>query len=104
MLNKQRNLSYNPQVAKAQRIAQKAQENAERRAEVQRQEAARKQEVAEARRAHGRMLDQVEHCYRQYAPAQIHQAQAMRECNPVDAAFDAGEVEWRDDCLAIVGS
>lgn len=74
-------------------IARKAQQNAEKRAAE-----------SQNRRAHGRMLDQVEHCYRQYAPSQIHQAQAMKDCNVVDAAFDAGEVEWRDDLICQAGA
>lgn len=92
----QRGSSHNPRIAQAQRIAQRAQANAEARA-------ARRQTTRE----HGRMLDQIEHCYREYTPTQIHQADAMRECGDftnVDEAFDAGQIEWRDDCLAIVGS
>lgn len=96
----QRNSSYNPQVARARRIVQ--QREAEKRIQAENREA-RKSQLRE----HGRKLDQIEQCYREHAPAQIHHADAMRRCGDftdVDAAYDAGQIMWQDDCLAIVGS
>jgi hypothetical protein len=71
------------QEARERKIAQRAQEQAERRARE-----------AQSKREHGRILDQIETCYRQYTPAQV-QAQHIT----LDDLYEAGVVEWNGDTL-----
>lgn len=70
--------------ARERKIAQRAQENAERRAAE-----------SQSKRQQGRILDQIETCYRQHTPAQIV---------TLDQLFDAGEVEWQNDILVVKAS
>jgi hypothetical protein len=74
------------QEARERKIAQRAQENAERRA-------AEKQDLRER----GRILDQIETCYRQYTPQQ----QKRQNYVSLDELFDAGAVEWQNDTLVV---
>lgn len=119
--NTQRGLSYDPAVAKRQREAQQvvAEARIKERNKAERAEALRahgreldrqarearkaKRQKPEAGRALGRRLDQIEQCYREYTPVQIHSCAEMVG-ESVDDQFDAGLIEWKDDCLAIVGS
>lgn len=70
--------------ARERKIAQRAQENAERRAAQ-----------AGNKRDHGRILDQIETCYRQHTPAQ--QARIIT----LDDLYTDGTVVWEDDTLVI---
>lgn len=117
----QRGSSYNPQVAKVLRIRQQAEaeriiakRNRQERKEAlrehgrrldeearQRKIAQRAQEAAErkaaetqSKREKGRILDQIETCYRQYTPAQ-------QQVVTLDDLFDTGVVEWEDDTLVV---
>lgn len=71
-INSTRGMSFDPKIAAAER---------ERKAEE-----AKAQAVAEHRRnmrQHGRMLDQIENCYRQHNPQQIRFAEEMEKSGPL---------------------
>ena len=69
--------------ARERKIAQRAQENAERRAAQ-----------AGNRREYGRILDQIETCYRQHTPAQ-------QRVVTIDDLYEDGTVSWEGDTLVI---
>lgn len=121
MSAQQRNSSHNPLVAKALRLRQQGEQaraEAERAREARKEElreigrrldaearerrlAKRAQEQAEARaarangtREHGRILDQIETCYRQYTPAQ-------QKHITLDDLYTDGTVVWESDTLVI---
>lgn len=73
--------------ARERKIAQRGQENAERRAAL-----------AGTKRDHGRTLDQIETCYRQYTPAQL-----LPEHVTIDNLLTEGAVSWDGDTLVIKG-
>lgn len=69
--------------ARERKIAQRAQESAERRAAQ-----------ASSKREHGRILDQIETCYRQHTPAQSRIV-------TIDDLYTDGTVAWEGDTLVI---
>lgn len=52
----------------------------------------------ESLREQGRRLDQVERCYREYQPVQIHEHVTL------DDLYAKGEIEWSEDSLVGVPS
>lgn len=120
--NIQRGMSYDPAEAKRQREAErikvvailKERNKAEHRATMrehgrmldQQARDRRRGEAAVARasadlrpsRAMGRRLDQIEQCYREYTPIQVHSCKEMVG-DSAEALFDAGLIEWRGDLL-----